>query len=125
MLEFVNFRPPSSRKYDAAVVFVHGFTGDAAKTWRRIPEFLQNMPSLQDWNLLGFGYRSGKLFDIVGLWSADAQLEEIATMLYSRPEIAPQKYKTLTLIAHSMGGLVVQRALIKYPDLRSRVSHVV
>jgi len=44
------------------------------------------MDRLRDWDLLGFGYRITKLFDLVGLWSADAQLEEIATMLYSRPE---------------------------------------
>jgi len=83
------------------------------------------MNNLNDWDFLGFGYQSHKLFDLVGLWSADPRLEEISTMLYGRPEIAPAKYKSLTFVAHSMGGLVVQRALVKYPDLRKRTSHVV
>jgi len=83
------------------------------------------MDRLRDWDLLGFGYRITKLFDLVGLWRADAQLEEIATMLYSRPEIGVEQYATLTFVAHSMGGLVVQRALVKYEDLRARTSHVV
>jgi hypothetical protein len=39
-VEFINFRPASSAKNETAIVFVHGFTGDVAKTWRRIPEFL-------------------------------------------------------------------------------------
>jgi pimeloyl-ACP methyl ester carboxylesterase len=125
MLEFVNFSSTATGRKQAAVVFVHGFTGDVRKTWRRIPEFLQSMDRLRDWDLLGFGYRSQKLFDLVGLWSADAQLEEIATMLYSRPEIGVEQYATLTFVAHSMGGLVVQRALVKYKELRARTSHVV
>jgi pimeloyl-ACP methyl ester carboxylesterase len=123
MPEFVSFHVAPNAANKAAIIFVHGFTGDAAKTWRRIPEFLA--PALSQWDLLGFGYRSGKLFDLVGLWSADAQLEEIATMLQSRPEIAASRYDTLCLVAHSMGGLVVQRALVKYPDLRARTSHVI
>jgi len=125
MPEFVNFRSTPVASNQVAVVFVHGFAGNARKPWRRIPEFLQGMNSLRDWDLLGFGYQSNKLFDLVDLWSADPRLEEIAIMLYSRPEIAPAKYKSVTFVAHSMGGLVVQRALVKYSDLRRRTSHVV
>ena len=123
MLEFVNFNSAATERRKTAVVFVHGFTGDVRATWRRIPEFLQAMQRLRDWDLLGFGYQSRKLFDLVGLWSADAQLEEIATMLNSRPEIGDDRYPTLTFVAHSMGGLVVQRALVKYKELRARTAH--
>lgn len=125
MLEFVNFRTTPAGPNQAAVVFVHGFTGDVRKTWRRIPEFLQNMSSFRDWDLLGFGYRSTKWFNLVGLWSADPRIEEIATMLNTLPDISPAKYGSLAFIAHSMGGLVVQRALVRYPELRKRTSHVV
>lgn len=122
-VEFISFRPTSSAKNETAIVFVHGFTGDVAKTWRRIPEFLQADRRLNEWDLLGVGYQSNRRFDLTGLWSSDARLEEIAIMLRSRPELS--RYKRLAFIAHSMGGLVVQQALILYDDLRNRTSHVV
>lgn len=103
-VEFVNFRPASSPKNQTAIVFVHGFTGDVAKTWRRIPEFLQADSRLKEWDLLGVGYESHRRFDLTGLWSSDARLEEIAIMLHSRPELSAEKYKRLAFIAHSMGA---------------------
>ena len=75
-VEFINFRPASSAKNGTAIVFVHGFTGDVAKTWRRIPEFLQADPRLNEWDLLGVGYQSNRRFDLTGLWSSDARLEK-------------------------------------------------
>ena len=122
-VEFVNFRPISSDRNDTAIVFVHGFTGDVEKTWRRIPEFLRDNPGLNKWDLLGVGYQSNRRFDLTGLWSSDARLEEIAIMLHSRPELG--RYRRLAFVAHSMGGLVVQRSLVSYEDLRNRTSHVI
>jgi hypothetical protein len=124
-VEFVNFRPASSARNDTALVFVHGFTGDVEKTWRRIPEFLRGHPGLKEWDLLGVGYQSNRRFDLPGLWSSDARLEEIAIMLHSRPELDPGRYKRLAFVAHSMGGLVVQQSLVSYEDLRNRTSHVI
>jgi pimeloyl-ACP methyl ester carboxylesterase len=122
-VEFINFRAASSAKNETAIVFVHGFTGDVAKTWRRIPEFLQSDPRLNEWDLLGVGYQSNRRFDLTGLWSSDARLEEIAIMLHTRPDLG--NYRRLAFVAHSMGGLVVQQALVSYEDLRNRTSHVV
>jgi pimeloyl-ACP methyl ester carboxylesterase len=106
-----------------AIVFVHGFTGDVEKTWGDIPKFLHDQPDLAGWDLAGFGYESGRRFDIVNLWSADASLEEISTMLYTALD-AP-RFESVALVAHSMGGLIVQRALVKYSKLRTRVSQVI
>jgi hypothetical protein len=109
----------------AAIVFVHGFTGDLRKTWRNIPDLIKQDGRLNDWDMLGFGYVSTKWFDLTGLWTADADLGTIATMLYSRPELSASKYDRLTLVAHSMGGLVVQQAIVAHSPLRDRVSHLV
>src|SRR5258707_9030691 len=108
---------------NVAVVFVHGFSGDRRRTWGQIPDFLRGEPTLSGWDMFGFGYKSNLRFDILKLWSADARLEEIAIELFSVPEL--RQYKSLALVAHSMGGLVVQRALVKYSALRNRTSHVV
>jgi pimeloyl-ACP methyl ester carboxylesterase len=106
-----------------AVLFVHGFTGDVQGTWGRIPEFLHAEPKLAGWDLLGFGYQSRRGFDILNLWSADAGLEEISTELQTAVSLL--QYDRLALVAHSMGGLVLQRALVRYPELRQRVSQVI
>jgi pimeloyl-ACP methyl ester carboxylesterase len=107
-----------------AIVFVHGFTGDRRGTWNRIPEFLQADKRMRGWDLFGFGYGSHKRFDMLGIWSADARLEEIAIKLNSTPEIGKKNYKTVAFVAHSMGGLVVQRALAQSAELRKRTTHV-
>ncbi len=135
MLDFIDFRndennkdtaqklAPGAKANKAAIIFVHGFTGDVRTTWRSIPAYLKPMDALQDWDLRGFGYHSSKLFDLVGLWSADAKLEEIAIKLAEHPEI--KHYETVAFVAHSMGGLVVQQALVTDAALRKRTSHVV
>ena len=119
-VEFINFRPASSAKSETAIVFVHGFTGDVAKTWRRIPEFLQADPRLNEWDLVGVGYQSNRRFDVTGLWSSDARLEEIAIMLHARPELSPGNYKRIAFVAHSMGGLV-SRCYLESGDYSERL----
>jgi pimeloyl-ACP methyl ester carboxylesterase len=112
-----------SKGNKVAIVFVHGFTGDVQATWGNIPEFLHDQPELEGWDLVGFGYKSRRRFDIVKLWSADASLEEISTEL--KTALALSAYDQVVLVAHSMGGLVVQRALVKYSKLRKRVRQVI
>jgi pimeloyl-ACP methyl ester carboxylesterase len=102
------FRSEASK---VAIIFVHGFTGDVERTLGDIPKFLHDQPKLAGWDLAGFGYQSKRRFDIVNLWSADASLEEIATELNAAIDLSP--YESVTLVAHSMGGLIVQRALVK------------
>ena len=106
-----------------AILFVHGFTGDATGTWGAIPSLLGRDPNLAGWDLFGFGYESKKRVDLLHIWSADARLEEISTELVALPEL--NRYERIALAAHSMGGLVVQRALVKSSELRDRTSHVV
>jgi pimeloyl-ACP methyl ester carboxylesterase len=65
------------------------------------------------------------LFDLAGLWSADARIEELANMLHTALTSREAPYNAIALVAHSMGGLVVQRALVDYAALREKTSHVV
>src|SRR5579872_3201534 len=123
-LSIEKFNPGPIGANQAAIVFVHGFTGDLRKTWNQIPEFLQSDRRTRGWDLFGFGYASHKWFDILGIWTADPRIEEIAVMLAGAPEIAKSNYKTVAFVAHSMGGLVVQRALLRDPALRKRTTHV-
>jgi len=106
-----------------AIVFVHGFTGDLTGTWRKIPEFLSQEPKLGEWDFVFFGYPSSGFFDLLNVWSADPDLEAIATQLSTSEDLLG--YEALAFVAHSMGGLVVQRALVRSEELRQRTRHVV
>lgn len=109
---------------DRAVVFLHGFVGTRDDTWDRFPGLLGTQ--LQGWDIFTLGYATTLLPDVVGVWSADPDLPILATMFRTELEIQPlQSYASLALIAHSMGGLVVQRTLCDNPELAQRVSHVI
>lgn len=108
----------------AAIVFVHGFASSGFP-FGRFPELLADEPALTGWDIHAVGYNTGFLPDIRGLWSADPSIELLATYLRSRARLDPlRRYEALAVLAHSMGGLVVQKALVDDPVLADRVSHV-
>jgi pimeloyl-ACP methyl ester carboxylesterase len=109
---------------DRAVGFVHGFNGAQDDTWDRFPALLGSATHHLD--IFTIGYATTLLPDVVGVWSADPDLPILATMLCTELAIKPfDCYKSLTLIAHSMGGLVVQKALVDDPGLAARMQHVI
>jgi pimeloyl-ACP methyl ester carboxylesterase len=110
---------------ERAILFLHGFSGDHQSTWGCFPFIVGTDPSLADWDILSLGFATNLLPDIRSIWSADPDLPGLALHLHTRLENAPlAEYNSLALVAHSMGGLVVQRALVDDPTLRSRVSYL-
>lgn len=122
-LDFVKFNSTSNQPGRVAIVFVHGFSGDLRKTWGTIPDLLASSSLLPGWDLFGFGYSSSKWIDLLGLWSADPDLERISEKLITTFDLDLKNYK-IAFVAHSMGGLVVQRALVLNPALRNATTHV-
>lgn len=109
---------------DCAVIFVHGFSGERDDTWDRFPGLVGS--ATQDWDIFTVGYATTLLPDVVGIWSADPDLPILAGMLRTQLGTPPfSEYRSLALIAHSMGGLVVQKALVDDPTLGPRVRHVI
>ena len=109
---------------DRAVVFLHGFSGDRDDTWDRLPGLLGT--AVADWDIYTLGYATTFRPDFLGVWSADPDLPILATMLTTQASIQPLKrYRSLSLVAHSMGGLVVQRALVDDTNLANRTEKVV
>lgn len=106
-----------------AIVFIHGFTGRTVDTWQRFPELVQQDPKLNGWDVFCYGYESS-LFPFFGLWEGNPPLPRLAKQLQDATNIAPlTQYSGLTLVAHSMGGLIVQQALVISEELRQRVTH--
>lgn len=114
-----------NRNARAALVFIHGFCGDRVATWRDFPRFVMEEPRLDGWDVYGIGYPSSLSVDIRGIWSADPDIGRLAGEFGTILGIEPlDRYRAIAIAAHSMGGLVVQRALLDDAALQARVQHV-
>ena len=109
----------------ATMLLIHGFSGDPTITWGNFPKFLKDEKRLAGWDIYSLGYHTGLGLDIVGIWRANPDLTALAGLLATRAALEPLKrYKSVALIAHSMGGLVVQRAVLDDAVLCARVGHI-
>jgi pimeloyl-ACP methyl ester carboxylesterase len=93
-----------------ALIFVHGYNGDPRESWRAFARLLLADQRFADWDILSFGY--GIRSSILG---AAASL----TSRMSQPEMSG--YTELAFVTHSIGGLIVQRALVDNDELAGRV----
>ena len=110
----------------AAVLFVHGFSGDGLLNWRNFADRVAADNRLSSWDFWTITYGTNWLPDITGIWSADADLTILARRLQSNlVEGALARYRTIVLVGHSMGGLVVQKALVDFPTVATRTQAVV
>jgi pimeloyl-ACP methyl ester carboxylesterase len=108
------------------ILFVHGFFGEGAKTFGRIPELLVADNELAGWDMLPLGY-SEYVNPKLGkhIWASIEDIERIADYLCTSIKHRFGHYERIALVAHSLGGLVVQKALLDLsPEHRNRISHV-
>jgi pimeloyl-ACP methyl ester carboxylesterase len=110
----------------AAIVFVHGFGGSAKSTWGGFPDFLASDPRLNEWDIFNLGYNTGLAPDILArIWTADPSITELSQFLSAQTSSSRMKdYEALVVVAHSMGGLVAQRAVVDDATLRARLTHL-
>jgi pimeloyl-ACP methyl ester carboxylesterase len=108
-----------------AIILVHGFHGEAYSTFGMLPAFLAGDPRLVDRDIFCFGYPTTLAPDITGVWSADPDLTALSGFLHTGLTLgAFARYEKITLVAHSMGGLIVQRALIDGGGYPGRIRQV-
>jgi len=97
----------------AAIIFIHGFTGDAEDTWGKFDELLKDEEQLKGWNIYQYGYNSKFTPDIKGLWACNPDITMLAENVRTQlTENFGGKYRQIALVAHSMGGLICQRAVL-------------
>jgi len=117
--------PHRAKKAHAAIVFVHGFGGNAGSTWDKFPELLMANSALDSWDVFSIGYSTSLAFDMAGVWSADPEIITLGGLIETVADVPPlDAYESIAILAHSMGGLLVQRALLSSDALRKRVSHL-
>ena len=104
-----------SQDNQAAVLFIHGYSGHATETWGEFPNHFQQETALDGWDVYALGYPTSLIPDVWrGIWSADPGLETLADRLRTELNISPLAgYDRVVLITHSMGGLVAQKALLE------------
>jgi pimeloyl-ACP methyl ester carboxylesterase len=106
----------------SAILFLHGFTGNPDGTFDRFPYLLGTDVSLNGWDILSLGYHTSFLPGTRGVWSADPDLPTLAQLFSTELGIPPlSNYQQLAVIAHSMGGLIAQRALLDDPPDLTRL----
>jgi pimeloyl-ACP methyl ester carboxylesterase len=110
---------------EAAIVLVHGFTGDTRATWAGFVDLLLADQRIKAWDLFGLGYPSSLRIDVPNVWAADPGIDVLSLGLETTLSLTPfAQYRRIAIAAHSMGGLVVQRAILDNEELRKRISHV-
>jgi pimeloyl-ACP methyl ester carboxylesterase len=115
------------KKNDSLVVLVHGFKDDPANTWGNLAALLSEMGgALAGTEVFSMAYPASWWARVLPGREPAADIERMADFV--REELRSdrfRRYQRLTLIAHSLGGLAVQRALLDDPLLLARVETVI
>ncbi|OIP52273.1 MAG: hypothetical protein AUK33_01265 [Flavobacteriaceae bacterium CG2_30_34_30] len=117
------------RKQEAsanAIVFVHGFSGEASNTFDAMQQLVQEDSEMKGWDMFPFGYsenvkpQMGK-----GIWASVEDINRVADYLSASIKHKYGSYKRIAIVAHSIGGLAVQKALLEMDAMDfNRISHV-
>jgi tetratricopeptide (TPR) repeat protein len=108
-----------------AFLFVHGYSGNLNATWGNFPFFLEAELRLNGWDIFSLGYSTSLYPNLRYLWSAKPSIATLADLFRSHvSDGALRNHRQVAVLAHSMGGLLVQRAILDEADIRDRTSHL-
>ena len=103
------------------IMFVHGFNGNATKTWTSFPYGLLEDDSVHGADLVFYGYESLRqgaaesgvqLYDEINkLWTSSSAFVNKSPY---KGRVEDFRYTKLTLIAHSLGAGVARQCLIEH-----------
>lgn len=109
-----------------ALLFVHGFSGQAAATFGKIPDYLQAYEGLAGWDMFPVGYTEYVSPDMgKNIWASVNDIQRIADFLETSIQHKFGDYSRIAIVAHGLGGLVAQEALLGLSAKHlERISHV-
>jgi pimeloyl-ACP methyl ester carboxylesterase len=87
------------------IVFVHGFTGDYVNAWGRPKVLLDDPRFNRNYDFVFCGVEKALYGDVPAFEEGAARLDALLSHL-------EDNYKSITIVSHSKGGLVVMRTLV-------------
>ena len=87
------------------IMFVHGFTGDYVNTWGKPKVLLDDPRFNRNYDFVFYGFKTTFHRDMPALEPEATNLDRMLAHL-------EEDYKSITIVTHSNGGLVVMRALL-------------
>lgn len=104
-------RPSESSR--CVIVFVHGILGDPIATWQDFPQYLATAPRLSRCDIAQFCYPTR-------IFGERQTIDTIASILVGWLEQHLARYSHVFILAHSLGGLVVRRAIVRLYGVEGR-----
>lgn len=99
----------------ALLLFIHGWNGDSAGTWRQFPQLVIADDRFSAYNVWSIDYPTFMLRRNLSI----AQLADFFTRHFDDSSRIFDRYERVVVVAHSMGGLVAREVAIQQ-TLRSR-----
>lgn len=109
------------------LLFIHGFSGEAGATFGNIPEMLMSDSRMDGWDMKPFGY-SQYVTPEMGkeVWAGVEDIDRISANLCTSVKYKFDKYDRIAIVAHSLGGLIAQRAILDFKEeYRNKLSHLI
>ncbi len=119
------------------IFLVHGITGGKKCTWDTFWQAINEDSDLNEWDVRSFGYQTAPhpfwLFPVVGVIrsifnkSFDPSISQVSDVFENTIKRLKNKgrYESIVVCTHSMGGLVVQHALIKENDIQNMIDGLI
>ena len=116
-----------SKNANNLLLFIHGFSGEAADTFGIIPELLMNDERMNGWDMKPLGYSQhvnpefGK-----DIWGGTKDIDKISEYLVKSFKYKFDKYDRIAIAGHSLGGLIAQKTILNlHENLRNKISHLI
>jgi len=122
--KIIDFRnEPAS---NSVILFLHGFSGDAETTFGNIPQYIKEENTMNGWDMFSVGYSSDQMPSLgIGIWAAIPDITKLADFLNTTIQHQFARYKRIAIVAHSMGGLVLQKAILESENAaRNKIRYV-
>lgn len=111
---------------NSAILFVHGFSGEADRSFGVLPQLLIEEQALDGWDLFPLGY-SGAVKPNLGkdVWASVQDIQTVSDYLKTAIKYKYSKYKRIAILGYSLGGLAVEQAIVSLDiNDRDKISHV-
>jgi len=98
---------------NSAILFIHGFANDSNNTWENFQELITKDKELNSFDIYELDYDTSFVPTLMGIFSTKSVLKVLGKafegLLSSNFYRA---YDSVNIVAHSMGGLIAQRAIL-------------